>query len=179
MEFLYDKLKAKPSQKSAAICQRVQQYYMEEQQALNQCMLMTMQNLIFSEHNKNIWIYQKCLNYQLVMQMSSNSHDLLPQVQRVVEANVDIGDPARKNKIMQSVTKLINESPLNSLDSKSRDSFGSKFNDFKRFIQDLYSWICGRDLLKCECLQKVEWKYELVCEGEKSAIITQSKEVSI
>jgi hypothetical protein len=51
--------------------------------------------------------------------------------------NAQEKDENRRERILSNLSTLLAGSPLESLEPKSRDSFSSKFNTFKSFINEL------------------------------------------
>lgn len=131
-EYVYDKLQKEPTPKTAFLVQRVQTFFTENFQTFQNCLRRTMHALIFNE-NKNIWIYQKAVHSQLVL--CSLNESLEQSMTELVSQSEP--DEQRKIKILTHLSTLITESPLHSLDSKSRDAFGTKFNTFKTFLYEI------------------------------------------
>ena len=65
-EFVHEKLRRKPTQKSAYLVQCVTNFYTEGMSVFQNFLRSIMYVLLF-EDNKNVWIFQKCLHSSLVL----------------------------------------------------------------------------------------------------------------
>jgi len=92
-------------------------------------------SLIF-EDCKNLWLFQKCVHACFVV-TAQRGQDPQAAVWQVITEHEK--DETRLQKLKVEVGKLFEYGDLQSLESKARDSFSLKYNNFKNFLIDFSS----------------------------------------
>jgi len=88
---------------------------------------------VLFEDNRNIWIFQKVMfSTMIIVNQQGCLQALITDLMNTHEPNEE-----RRKAILEQVFNMLQQVPLTKVDVKSKELFGSKFNQLKTFIYNL------------------------------------------